>query len=51
MAVLQKSYPQYIDAKGNIKIEFGGQNEDCSWLNMLGVLICLIKTDFFTQNR
>jgi len=35
MAVLQKSYPQYIDAKGNIKIEFGGQNEDRSWLNML----------------
>ncbi|MCB1674346.1 MAG: outer membrane protein assembly factor BamD [Moraxellaceae bacterium] len=35
MAVLQKNYPQYIDAKGNIKIEFGGQNEDRSWLNML----------------
>jgi len=35
MAILQESYPQYIDAKGNIKIEFGGQNEDRSWLNML----------------
>ncbi len=35
MAILQKNYPQYIDAKGNIKIEFGGQNEDRSWLNML----------------
>lgn len=35
MAILQKNYPQYLDAKGNIKIEFGGQNEDRSWLNML----------------
>ena len=33
--ILQKKYPQYINTKGQIHIDFGGHNEDRSWVNML----------------
>lgn len=32
-AILQKKYPDYVDAQGNVKVDLGAQNENRSWLN------------------
>jgi hypothetical protein len=31
--ILQKKYPDYVDAQGNVKVDLGAQNENRSWLN------------------
>lgn len=32
-AILQKTYPSYIDKQGRVKVDLGAQNENRSWLN------------------
>ena len=34
LALLRANYPDYVDAKGRVRIDLGPQNEKRSWLNM-----------------